>query len=282
MGEDLEAIIFKTFDIPPMPPVAAQVVRAAGDPGTSAADLVEVMSADPGLVAKVLRIANSALFAYSHKVESLQQAVVVLGFKAVRNLAVAASARSLSRRPGAVEDALWRHSVGAAIAATTLAAASGRLVPDEAFTAGILHDIGKFILHQHDAGHYEAAVRLRKDRDMSSVAAEFEVFGFDHAAVGATVLRRWGLPDALVGAVRFHQNVSILQRAKAEVRMLAACVNLADRICYTLKLGTDLPYAETGDTQAAAGRILGLTPEKLLNVVQQTQELYEQELAAFS
>ena len=281
MGEDLEAVIFRVFDIPPMPPVAARVVRAAEDESKSASDLAEIISTDPGLVAKILRIANSSLFARAEKAESLQQAIVALGFKTVKNLAIAASARTLGRRPGPVEDDLWRHSVGVAVTASCIAMECRRLTADEAFTAGILHDVGKFILHQHDAERYEEVLRLRRERHMTSVAAEFEVFGFDHAAVGAAVLRRWGLPDTLAGAVRFHQNIMVLRQARQEILTLAACTNLANRIAYTLKFGVDLPYVDSGDTQEAAVKVLGMNPEGLLKVVQDARDLYEQELAAF-
>ena len=281
MGEDLEAVIFRTFDIPPMPPVAARIVRAAEDSSKSASDMAELISADPGMVAKILRVANSALFARSSKVDTLQQAVVALGFKTVKNLAIAASARTVGRHPGTVEDDLWRHSVGAAVTASCIAGESGSMSADEAFTAGILHDIGKFVLHQHDAERFEKVLELRRERQMTSVAAEFEIFGFDHTAVGAAVLRRWGLPDELAGAVRFHQNISVLKQARPEVLTLAACANLANRISYTLKFGVEFPYTDSGDTQEAAVNVLGMTPEGMLKVVQEAGNLYQQELAAF-
>lgn len=281
MGEELEAVIFKTFDIPPMPPVAAQVIQAADDSSKSAGDLAELISADPGMVAKILRVANSALFARASEIESLQQAVVALGFKTVRNLAIAASARTIGRRPGEIEDNLWRHSVGAAVVASCIAMNCRKMSVDEAFTIGILHDVGKFILHQHDPKRFGKVLELRRKRQMTSVAAEFEVFGFDHTAIGAAILRRWGLPDALAGAVRFHQNVSVLKQARAEILQPAACANLANRVAYTLKFGVDFPYVDSGDTQEAAVNILEMTPEGMLKVVQAARDLFEKELTAF-
>ncbi|HHN46679.1 MAG TPA: HDOD domain-containing protein [Planctomycetes bacterium] len=281
MGDDLEAVIFRTFDIPPMPAVATKIMRAAEDHRVSAADLAELIKADPGLVAKTLRIANSALFSPTNPIESLQQAVVALGFKTVKNLAIAASARILNRTPGDIEQALWRHCIGTGVAASCIASKYRRISSDEAFTAGLLHDVGKFILHTHDAERYRKVLELRRERGMTSVGAEFEVFGFDHTAVGAAVLRRWKLPETLAGAVRFHQNISILRAAKQEILALAAIVNLANRITYTLKLGVDIPYLDAGDTQEAAVGILSLKPPDLLGVISDTKELYEEELKVF-
>jgi len=282
MGEELEAIIFKTFDIPPMPEVATKIVRAADNVKVSANELAEIINSDPGLVTKTLRIANSALFSPTKKIDSLQQAVVALGFKTVKNLAIAASARILSRTPGPIEAALWQHSIGAAVAGGCIAARDKRVSGDEAFTAGLLHDVGKFILHTHNQDKFKKALELRKKRGMTSVAAEFEAYGFDHTAVGAAVLRRWNLPEALVGAVRFHENISILRSAKDEVLRLAAATNLANRVTYTLKLGVDIPYEDTGDTQEAAVKILGLSPKDLLWIVEDTKRLYDDELKALS
>ena len=282
MGEDLEAIIFKTFDIPPMPAVATKIIRAADNVNVSANELAEVINSDPGLVTKTLRIANSALFSPTKKIESLQQAVVALGFKTVKNLAIAASARILSRTPGPVEAALWQHSVGAGVAGSCIAMRNKRMSADEAFTAGLLHDVGKFILNTHSPEKFKKALELRKKRGMTSVAAEFEAYGFDHTAVGAAVLRRWNLSESLAGAVRFHENISILRSAKDEVLRLAATTNLANRITYTLKLGVDLPYKDAGDTQEATVKILGLSPKDLLAVIEDTKKLYDDELKAFS
>lgn len=282
MGDDIEALVFKTFDIPPMPEVATRVVKAAANEKMSASEMAEIISADPGLTAKTLRIANSALFAPTTEVESLQQAVVALGFKTVKNLAIAASSRILHQHPGPVQDALWKHSVSVAVSSSCIGERHPGISNDEAFTAGILHDVGKFILHNHDPESFEEAQELRWENGISSVDAEFEIFGFDHTAVGTAVLRRWGLPEILIAAVRFHQNVSVLKNAKPEIRRLAACVNLGNRISYTLKHGVDVPYVNAGDTQEAVVGVLELDPQGLLDVIDQTRNLYEQELAAFA
>ncbi|MBN1808548.1 MAG: HDOD domain-containing protein [Planctomycetes bacterium] len=282
MGEELEAVIFRVFDIPPMPAVALRIIDTADNKEASAADLAELINADPGLVTKTLRIANSSLFSTANEIESLHQAVVTLGFKTVKNLAIAASTRILSRTPGKVEEDLWRHCVGTAVAASCVALKSRRISADEAFTAGLLHDVGKFILHTHDPERYEQVLQLRRESGMSSVAAEFEMFGFDHTAIGAAVLRRWSLPEDLAGAVRFHENISILRAAKPQVLNLTAATNLGNRIAYTLKLGVDVPYADTGDTQQAAVSILALQPEDVLDVIDDTKSMYEEEIKIFS
>lgn len=282
MGEELETVIFKTFDIPPMPTVAMKIVNAADDRKMSAQDLAELINADPGLVTKTLRIANSSLFAPVGRIDSLSQAVVALGFRTVKNLAIAASARILSRTPGQIENELWRHSIGAAVAASCIAKRTKKVSSDEAFTAGLLHDVGKFILHTHNLERYKEVLKLRRERGMTSVGAEFEVFGFDHTAVGAAVLRRWNLPEGLAAAVRFHENISILRHARPEILAFSATASLGNRITYALKLGVDIPYADSGDTQEAAVSVLGMTPKELLAVMEETKSLYEEELQVFS
>jgi hypothetical protein len=150
-------------DLPSLPEVAVKVSRLADDPNASAASIARVIATDQGLTARILRLANSALYGVARRVGTVQEAVVILGLGTIRNLTLAASIYPAlgAAVPGydLAKGELWRHSVAAALCAQELArrmpraprpgagaAPSAAVSPDEAFVAGLLHDIGKTLL----------------------------------------------------------------------------------------------------------------------------------------
>jgi putative nucleotidyltransferase with HDIG domain len=169
------------------------------------AELVRVISGDQGLTTKVLRTCNSPYFGLRSRVSTLTQAVVLTGVRTVRSLVLLNSLPVHRKGPPSFEQtAMWAHSVAAALAARYLASELGDEDPEEAFLAGLLHDVGKLILSMSLGEKYEPPFLAMYNREGGSVEIERAAFGFDHAEVGLQVIRRWNFPDRMVSAVGNH------------------------------------------------------------------------------
>lgn len=191
--------------VPPLPGAVIDLIRSFDDKGANTAELARKIGQDPVLSARVIRIANSPFFGVAGQISSLQEAVMVLGFSNVRSLALAASLTGgfPARCEGGIDPCrLWRHSFCCALCAQALAK-SARVDAGAAFTAGLLHDIGRLTLACVEPQRFAEAVAARRNHT-SLVAAERAILGFTHAELGARLLSRWRLPESLVHAVAFH------------------------------------------------------------------------------
>lgn len=222
--------IVQTLDaLPPLPAVALRVIQVAQDPRSSAADLAVIVSSDPGLSARVLRIANSAAYRRAQEITSVQQALVVLGFVQARNIAVSTAITS-AFPPDSLNalfrvEQFWRHSLAVALRASELAEKARGVEPPTAFTAGILHDMGRLAMfHADPAGLDQVVARvIRGEGDL--ITLEAAALQYDHAAVGARLAHRWRLPDEIESAIARHHEFGI------EPGTLASVVAEADVWC---------------------------------------------------
>ena len=176
------AIVDELARLPAQPFAAMQVLRLVEDARASSADLARVIETDPALSARVMRLANSPYYGLSGKVGSASRAVVLLGFSAVRALAVSASSGLLAEEVDLGPTGFWSHSVVTAVASSVVARHLGTPVAD-AFSAGLLHDLGLAI---------------------PSLAEIAELDGMSHAEIGARALEAWRFPRAFVQAVEYH------------------------------------------------------------------------------
>ncbi len=206
-GEDRFAFLDEMEELPTLPQVLVGVSRVASDPTSSAADLAEVILKDQALTMKVLRVANSARYGVTaQRITTVSRAVVLLGFQSVRAIAVGLGAYQLLsalRRGGGVLRSFWLHAVATAVVCQELAELLRYEVPEEAFVAGLLHDVGKLVLAEHDP---KAAARVydAPARGPELLREETRAFGVNHVEVGAELARRWELPDVLVRAIEHH------------------------------------------------------------------------------
>jgi HD-like signal output (HDOD) protein len=176
MGKNAAALIESIDELPPLPSVAARVMNMADDDRTSALDLAQVLSTDQALTAKLIRISNSAYYGFARRVSTVREAVLVLGFKQVRQMAVGASVMNAFKgsklSDGFDLDLFWGHSIAVAVAAETLAKKTRVAKPEDAFTAGILHDIGRLVLRQVMPVEFANAVGMARAGQMSLHAAK--------------------------------------------------------------------------------------------------------------
>ena len=212
------------FALSAQPAAAEQVLRLVGSPRSSAADLARVVETDPALSARVMRLANSPYYGIPRRVSSTQHAIVMLGFDTVRGLAVSAAMSLLDGRPELGPDGFWRHAVTTAATCATIAKRIGAPEAD-AFSVGLLHDLGTVLLHRRDATKFAEA---STQPSMSQiVAAEIAAFGITHGQIGSEALDAWGFPRPFVEAVALHQHgVEIATHALGRILKVAEAIAL--------------------------------------------------------
>lgn len=184
--------------LPAQPVAALQLLRLLNDPDGSAAEMAAVIDLDPSLSARVLQLANARHRVDGGTVTSATRAVVLLGVPTVKGVAAAAAGRLLGDESDLGPRDYWAHSVTTATVASVLARRVGAN-PSDAFTAGLLHDVGLALMHRADPRAYEEVVGGHLGPE-----AERAAFGMSHAEAGATALRAWHLPEPLVRAVADH------------------------------------------------------------------------------
>jgi putative nucleotidyltransferase with HDIG domain len=205
----LNKMIEESHDLAPLPASVTRLAAVVADPGADIADIVEAIRFDQALTASVLREANSASSASRRVITSIKDAAIRIGGARILSHCIAGALRLKLAEPlpeyGYAERDLWRHSVATAIAAEEL----GQLIRLDArgmeFTASLLHDIGKLVIGRTAPPEAMRSVweGVTKN-DMTCEGAETEVFGFSHAAVGAEIVKTWGLPEGIGEAVRNH------------------------------------------------------------------------------
>ena len=279
----LEEVLADIQQLPSLPAVVGELIRTLDNEAAGVDQLAEGIAKDQSLAARALRVANSSFYGIPHKVASIHDAIVILGFRAVGSLVTAASVTSYFKPPPHVAfdpTRFWRHGIGAALCARALAREVG-LDAEAAFTAGLLHDIGVLMLLTSRPEHYAEVFALRQERDCSLLEAEQALLGFDHAAAGAALATRWRFPDAVARAVALHHAPeSGVDGAAAPT--LADVAHVANILAHALDLAGD-PDALVPPLDAAAWRRLGLDERRLralLPAIEREHEGYCALLAA--
>jgi putative nucleotidyltransferase with HDIG domain len=235
--ERVTRILAQVEDIPTLPTTVTEVLRIVDDPDCSATRLASLVATDPPLVARVLRLANSAYYGFPRAISAVPQAITLLGFATLRNVALSAAVFDLFRPgkgPSLDLPAIWEHSIGVA-AASKLIARRVRFTPlEKAFTAGLLHDIGKVLIARYLHSSVECIVGLIETEGITIGEAEQQVLGVSHPAFGAWLAARWAFPPSLVDAIAFHHRPILAE----ENLSLAAIVCVADVITRQTGLGS--------------------------------------------
>jgi len=233
----IDQIVERAGTLPPLPDTILRLVRVVSDPDSSLSQIVEAVRYDQVLTAEVLRLCNSAYFGLVRRVESLDDAVCLLGTVRVFQLVMAGHARAALGRPqggyGLRAGALWQHSVGVALGSQVLARRLHLTQMGLPFTGGLLHDVGKVVLNEFVAAEYAEIVRCVNEQRLSFVEAEQQVLGFTHAEVGARLAESWSLPGSIVHCVRWHHEPDAAEAAGP----LTDAVHLADAVCLLLGVG---------------------------------------------
>lgn len=255
--QQFRADVIARKSLPTIPPVLTGIIALIDDDRAGAKKLVELIERDQALTARLLRLANSAFFGQARKVATIPRAVLLLGFSTVRNLALGVKVwdtlgTGVSR--GELER-LWAHAVEVAAAARVIARQQRQVNPDEAFTTGLLHDVGQLVLALRMKELYWETVNKATSTEQLA-GLEQANLGVDHAEVGSWLLEAWNLPALIVEAVRRHHD--------AEARTgLAGAVAIANRLAHR----TDFRTGTLADDAAAAFEATGISAEEWQAVV---------------
>lgn len=245
MLEPAADILADDHGIPISPLVGARLLDASLEAGAAFNDVVRIVQTDQALTLRILKIVNSPFYGLRGKVSTLSHAVAMLGPKALKILVRESDARDYPSLPPDVEVIdkyfFWQHAITTATIAQALAKRIGYDMPEEAYLAGLLHDMGKLTLELHDPAGYSAVARdMLKNEDPLPVI-EMRRFGITHAEVGGHIAARWNLPTTLQEAIRYHHTPAD-ELAACEIsdkgRELAAITTYADFIAWSQGLGS--------------------------------------------
>jgi putative nucleotidyltransferase with HDIG domain len=257
-AESLEDILSGDSDLAALPQVVMRVIDLTADPKATPADLERVIGMDQALAARLLTLANSSYYGLPRRISSLREAVVFLGFKTLRNMAMTittfnlflgrADTDSLARR------AIWRHSVDTAQCAKAVAsllppAVREEIGADQAYTCALLHDIGKMALDRSRHALFAAIVEIARAKGVRYSRIESEALPFHHGEIGAALAARWNLPPMLCEAIAFHHT----PRAAELNPKLTAVVCLANEIAHFLQdtpIETEFDVLQTACAEA--------------------------------
>lgn len=266
-NDAIDALMGKITDLAVLPHVVYRVIEMSGSTDCAVCDIGQVIAVDPGFSSKVLSLANSAYYGLPRKVTSIKEAISFLGFRQIRSLAMTVGVydmfagkndeNSLRRR------AWWRHSVDTAVCAKYLAGRVRNVNPEDAYTTGLIHLIGKSLLDRFGSGEYRLVEALI-ERGALDVQAELAVYKCSHIDVAMACAEKWGFPESLVRGLNY------LEPAKpgdpdCELRSVVVISNLISDYAITGKV-------EDTDTEIRtlplwATDVLGLELSQIPNVL---------------
>lgn len=262
-----------------LPEITLRIIELVEDPRSTAHDLHQVISNDPALCSRILKVVNSAFYGLPGQIGSINRAIVLLGLNAVKNIAIAASLAKLFRGgelcPAFSARDLWKHSIAVAAASKLIADEVKLGLPDEAFLGGLIHDIGVMVEMQHNRHKLiEVFDELEVDKDgapaKDMLEVEERIFGATHQDFGKGLCAEWKFPKSFGYVTGHHHNPLDLAE---EHRTLACVVHVADRIAAQQSLGfrldvhnTEISSEVMGEinlSQEGLNRVLGELPEHL-------------------
>lgn len=192
--------------------VAQRVREITSDQHASLKELVKVIGADPILTSKVLRLVNSAAYGFRGRIANIDQAIVILGFRQLRDLCITLTIVKGVGTESRCEDfdriSLWKHSLGTAVASKLIQERYTGSQSSDLFVAGLLCNIGRLILDQHFAKEFSQCLKLAKDKGMRLIEAERRILDVTHADIGYWAATAWCLDDSLAGSIRDHHGPS--------------------------------------------------------------------------
>jgi putative nucleotidyltransferase with HDIG domain len=259
-------------DLPSLPAVVMELLNSIDQDDVDISVLAKKVSHDQALTAKTLRLANSSLYGLQVKVTTIQQAITFLGFQTTRNLITAAAVTGCFAEghcPGFDHKAFWRHSIATAACAKVLARQM-RFNQDYAFTAGLLHDIGRLVLVSCFPKQYSATIAYRAEHDCYLLEAERAVLGVDHVDAGLALAEHWNFSDTMRLAIGGHHDPEA-----PGAGFLAAIIHVADAIVHALDLA-QVQDDLVPPVSTVAWTALGLDEEIYLQLFRETELQYEE------
>lgn len=249
MPGELKSFVDDVAALVSPPEIWVRLNEVVNDPHTSASDVAEVTTRDTALAARILKVVNSPYYNFPSRIDTISRAVTILGTNDLFALATAISAaRVFANIPSELVKPhnFWRHSIGTGLGARRLAKSCGVLHEERLYVAGLLHDVGSLVLYRKFPNKVSAVLMAAEGDEEVLYRVEQEMFGFDHAEVGAALLELWNLPPALLSAVRFHHEP---ERA-GEGRLEAALIHIGNVAANRLQAATFMEATPSESSEA--------------------------------
>lgn len=263
-------IIVKSLDhIKPVPQVALKVLRMTNEPDYDINSVTQEIRQDQVISARIMKLANSAMFATRRSIGSLDHALVYLGREMLVKLILSAAMHGFYGQSemgySLCKGGLFHHATGCANIAETLARKTRKVEPGIAYTAGLLHDIGKVVLDQYVGSSYPLFYRRVIDEKQSALATERRLFGVDHTQIGHLLATQWSFPSSLIEVIRHHH----YPEGAKEHSMLGRIVYLADLLMSRFNIGLELERIDTRklETSLAALDLEGAQMADLVDLI---------------
>ncbi|OHB75749.1 MAG: hypothetical protein A2Z34_00465 [Planctomycetes bacterium RBG_16_59_8] len=258
--ERLKKIVSNISGLPTLPSMLSNINKMMLNPRTSAKEIAQLISSDPTITAKVLRVVNSSFYGFPNRITTITHAIVILGFNTIKSIVLSSTIFDVFKT--GAKDArfdrteFWKHSIGCGAAARVVGKMLGHSAIEELFIAGLVHDIGKIVLDQYAHEKFLDILDVVSNRNCLIVQAEEDVLGFTHAEVGGWLFEKWNLSKGLVDCVKCHHNPALA----GDHQRLVAIVHLADIVTRAIRCGSGgdrkIPAIAESSWQA-----LGLKPE---------------------
>jgi len=279
MALNPQDLVSRSGKVASLPIIYQRLDEAINDPYSNLAGIATILSEDTGLSARLLRIANSALFNFPSKVETVTRAVTIIGIKQLRDLALATSVIELFTdipEEYVSMEGFWRHSIAAGITARVIATYRREANVERYYIMGLLHDIGRLVMYLQIPILANEAIEHAKSARIPLYRAERELLGFTHSEVGQGLLKEWRLPDALQEAIGYHHQPQLAGRYPEDTAM----VHFADILANAFKMGSSGEPA-VPPLAPKAWESIGLPSSRLPSITEQVEAQYRDAVEIF-
>ena len=223
-------------ELPTLSTIYLQFTQKLDEPGAKAEDFAEIISSDPALTTKLLKIVNSAYYSFSATITDVSHAITIVGLTELREMVLAICVvdyfEGLPNKLISMED-FWEHSIYTGLLAREIQRSLAMNTGDSMFTVGLLHDLGSLVFYNRLPEIAKAVLEISDRQESPRFEVEREELGFDHAAIGAALIEHWGLPDFLVKVIRYHHAPDKADEHSRETLLL----NLSDKISRAVEKG---------------------------------------------
>ncbi|NCD34731.1 MAG: HDOD domain-containing protein [Spartobacteria bacterium] len=273
-GQDILKRIETIHNLPTLPVVITKLREAISNPNVDARRVATIIEDDPAMMARILKVVNSALYRGRQDVTSLQMAVARMGFNAISNIAMSTTIFSIfnkSENSGFSHEEFWRHCISVGIGTEVLynhckSNIKKRFTSDVLQLAGLMHDVGKIVLEQFFHTQFRAAIAMASEQNIPLRDAEKQIMGVDHAEVGAVLAMRWNLSQEFSQVIRWHHRPASIN-VKNDYRDMLLLVHTADYVCNLEKIGDGGNLFAPGYDQRVWGQ-LGMSVGDIVGIVE--------------
>lgn len=282
-GKDWREIVAWVGDLPPMPQVASRAISMVENPQTTAQELTDLLSNDVALAARVLKIANSAMFSRQREITTLNQAIMMIGFKALKGIIVAATLRQMNKSFGKTERMIWENSMCSAMCSAVVTKKLRKRYVEEIFLLGLLHGLGQIVLlvQPETQRDYKQVLTTIRDKHLDYATAEQATFGFAHPLIGALVAKKWNFSAESCQVILHYRDPFDSEKPETELDEKTAIVRLSDLVSHASGVGTPEGYPDCKAEILDVAKYLGFEAESiettLEQIVKDTQAQFQNE-----